>query len=145
MDGEEENQRSGITGAEAALAGRTISNDKKLLAAIMDFYARNLNVIGGGDILTITGGKPAARAGMVAASLAGIVIEGGERAIQRVVVVIPPESDVAESDGHAWGSFVQSFELLARRPLEQAEKAWFRGWLSVEAATNGRHASLLVD
>lgn len=144
MDGEEENQRSGITGAEAALAGRTISNDKKLLAAIMDFYARNLNVIGGGDILTITGGKPAARAGMVAASLAGIVIEGGERAIQRVVVVIPPESDVAEADGHAWGSFVQSFELLARRPLEQAEKAWFRGWLSVEAATNGRHASLLA-
>src|SRR3546814_306182 len=144
MHREGANRGSGTEGAETAPAGRTISSDKELLAAIMDFYARNLNVIGGGDILTITGGKPAARAGMVAASLAGIVIEGDERAIQRFVVVIPPEGDVAEADGCAWGSFVQSFELLARRPLQQDEEAWFRERLTVQAAADGRHASLLA-
>lgn len=144
MNLEVANQGSGTEGTEAAPAYRTISSDEELLAAIMDFYARNLNVIGGGDILTITRGKPAARAGMVAASLAGIVIEGGERAIQRIVVLIPPGGDVAEANGRVWVSFVQSFELLARRPLGQGEEAWFREWITVQAAADGRHASLLA-
>ena len=83
MDDEEANLNAGTKGAEKASLGRTISSHQDLLAAIMDFYARNPDVIGGGDILAITGSPPAARAGIVAASLAGIVIEGDERAIQR--------------------------------------------------------------
>ena len=134
----------GTEGAEAAPAGRTISSDKDLLAAMTDFYSRNPNVIGSGDILTIKVGRPAARAGMVAASLAGIVIEGGERAIRRVVVVIPPGGDVAEADGRVWSSFVKSCESLARRPLEQDEEAWFRDRLTVHTAANGRRANLLA-
>ena len=143
MDDEESNLEAGTKGAEGVTLGRTISSDRDLLLAIMDFYARNPNVIGGGDILTITGSTPAARAGMVAASLAGIVTEGDERAIRRVVVVIPPGGDVAEADGLVWSSFVQSFELLARRPLRQDEEAWFRDRLIVHIAPNGRHATLI--
>lgn len=143
MDDEKANLDSGTKGVEKASLGRTISSNRDLLVAIMDFYARNPNVIGGGDILAITGSTPAARAGMVAASLAGIVFEGDERAIQRVVVVIPPGGDVAQADGLVWSSFVQSFESLARRPIRQDEEAWFRDRLIVHAAPTGRHANLL--
>ncbi len=144
MHEESENQELGKEGNIAAPPGRRISNDKELLAAISDFYARNPNVIGGGDILTVTGGKPAARAGMVAATLAGLAIEGGERAMQRIIVVIPPGNDVAEADGRAWESFEKSVEMLARRPLEADEAAWFRKRLIVKAAKDGRHAGLLL-
>lgn len=123
MDGESENKEIGIEGDIAAPPGHWISSDKELLAGISNFYLRNPNVIGGGDILTVTGGKPAARAGMVAASLAGLAIEGGERAMQRIVIVIPPGDDVAEADGRAWEGFRKSFEMLARRPLEADEAA----------------------
>lgn len=131
MHGERENQELGIEGNIAAPPGCSISSDKELLAAISDFYARNPNVIGGGNILTVTGGKPAARAGMVAAILAGLAIEDGERAMQRMIIVIPPGDDVAEADGRAWESFGKSFEMLARRPLEADEAAWFRERLIV--------------
>jgi len=144
MHGERENQELGIEGNIAAPPGRTISSDKELLAAISDFYARNPNVIGGGDILTVTGGKPVARAGMVAAILAGLAIEGGERAMLRIVIVLPPGDDVAEADGRAWESFGKSFEMLACRPLEADEAAWFRDYLVIQAATDGRHVSLLA-
>ena len=143
MDDEEANLEAGTKGAEGATLGRTISSNQELLVAIMDFYARNPNVIGGGDILAITGSTPAARADMVAASLAGIVIEGDERAIQRVVVVIAPGGDAAQADGLVSSSFVQSFESLARRPLRQDEAAWFRDRLIVHAAPTGPHANLL--
>src|SRR4051812_25757613 len=116
MTGDQSNEGLGTEGTETPPPSRTISSDKDLLAAITDFYVRNVNVIGGGDILTIAGGKPTTRAGMVAASLAGIVIEGRERAIQRLVVVIPPGGDVAEAEGRVWGSFAQSFKFLAGRP-----------------------------
>ena len=144
MHGERENQELGKEGNFGAPLERMISSPKELLVAISDFYARNPHVIGGGDILTITGGKPAKRAGMVAASLAGIAIEGGERAIQRIIIVIPPGDDVAEADGRAWEGFRKSFEILARRRLEANEAAWFRDCLVIQAATDGRHASLLA-
>ena len=140
----EANQQFGGEGTKAAPPWRTIRSDKDLLAAISDFYARNPNVISGGDILTVIGGKPAARAGMVAASLAGLAMEGGNRAMKLIIVVIPPGDDVAEADGRAWGSFEKSFEMLARRPLEANEAAWFRERLIVQAATDGRHTSLLA-
>ena len=144
MHAERADQEAGREGAVAAPPSRPISSAKELLVAISDFYARNPNVIGGGDILTVTGGKPAARAGMVTATLAGIAIEGGERAIQRLIVVIPPGDDIAEADGRTWESFEKSFEILARRPLEADEATWFRERLIVQAATDGRHASLLA-
>lgn len=143
MHGERENQYLDGEGNISAPSGREISNDKELLAAISDFYVRNPNVIGGGDILTVTGGNPAARAGMIAASLAGLAIEGGERAMHRIIIVIPPGNDLAEADGRAWESFKKSVEVLARRPLEADEAAWFRERTIVKAATDGRHASLL--
>jgi len=80
MHGEKENEELNKEGNIAAPPERRISSPKELLVAISNFYAQNLHVIGGGDILSITGGKPAKRAGMVAASLAGLAIEGGARA-----------------------------------------------------------------
>ena len=144
MHGKKENQELDKEGNIGAPPERRISNPKELLVAISDFYARNPHVIGGGDILTITGGKPANRAGMVAASLAGLAIEGGERVVQRILIVIPPGDDVAEADRSAWESFGKSFEMLARRPLEANEAAWFRDRLIVQTAADGRHASLLA-
>lgn len=144
MDEDEINKEAGIDDGKAAPVGRPIGSDKDLLGSISAFYASNPNVLGGGDILNITGGKPTARAGMVAASLTAITFESGERAIQHVVVVIPPGGDVAEADRRAWGSFVQSFESLYGRTLEQDEKALFRDQLTVRAAADGRHASLLA-
>ncbi len=144
MHGERDNQELGRQATVAAPPGSRISSDNELLAAISNFYVQNPNVIGGGDILTITGGKPAARAGMVAASLAGLAIEGGERAMQRIIVVIPPGDDVAEAEGCAWERFGKSFEMLAHRPLEADEAAWFRERLIVVAAKDGRHAGLLA-
>ena len=144
MQGEKENQEPDKKGNIGEPPERRISSPKELLAAISDFYARNPHVIGGGDILTITGGKPANRAGMVAASLAGLAIEGGERAMQRILIVIPPGDDVAEADRRTWESFGKSFEMLARRPLEANEAAWFRDRLIVQTAADGRHASLLA-
>ncbi len=123
---------------------RTISSTKELLVAISDFYARNPNVIGGGDILTVTGGSPAARAGMITATLVGIAIEGRERAVQRIVVVIPAGDDIPEADARAWESFEKSFEILASRLLEADEAARFRERLIIQAATDSRHASLLA-
>jgi len=144
MHGERENQELGKEGNIAAPPERRISSDKELLAAISDFYARNPHVIGGGDILNVTGGKPATRAGMVAASLAGLAIKGGERAMQRIIIVIPPGDDVAEADGRVWESFGMSFEMLARRTLEADEAAWFRDRLIVQKVADGRHASVLA-
>lgn len=144
MHGERENQELGKEGNIAAPPERRISSDKELLAAISDFYARNPHVIGGGDILTVTGGNPATRAGMIAASLAGLAIEGGERAMQRIVIVIPPGDDVAEADGRAWKSFGKSFDMLARRTLEADEAAWFRDRLIVQTVADCRHASVLA-
>lgn len=144
MHVEKENQELDKEGNIGAPPERRISSPKELLVAISDFYARNPHVIGGGDILTITGGKPSNRAGMIAASLAGLAIEGGERAVQRILIVIPPGDDVAEADRRAWESFGKSFEILARRPLEANEAAWFRDRLIVQTAADGRHASLLA-
>lgn len=144
MGDEKANTKLGDLGIEAAEPWRTIRSDEDLLVAISHFYARNPNAIGGGDILAVTGGKPTTRAGMVAASLAGLVIAGGERVMQRFIILIPPGDDVAEADGLAWQSFKKSFDMLARRPLEPDEAAWFRERLIVQAATNGRHASILA-
>lgn len=60
MDNEEANLDAGKKGAEKAALGRTISSNQDLLAAIMDFYARDPDAIGGGDIIAITGSTPAA-------------------------------------------------------------------------------------
>lgn len=144
MHEEGANQEFGSEGVGAGALWRTIRSDKDLLAAIWDFYARNPNVIGCGDILTITGGKSAARAGMIAASLVGLAIEDGERAMQRIVIVVPPSHDVAEANGWFWKNFEQCFEVLARRPLEADEAGWFRKRLIVQAAADSRHASLLA-
>ena len=87
-DHENQNAMAGADEPVAAVedmpAAHSIRNDAELLAALADFFRRNPHVLGGGDILTITGGKPVARAGMLAAVLAGLAIEGGEWAIQKM-------------------------------------------------------------
>ncbi len=137
------NQKPPKEDAGTVLVGRAISSEQELLEAIMDTYVRNPNVIGTGDILNIAGGKPEARAGMVAAALSGIAVENGERAIKRVAVVLPPGSNVELAGDSVWGSFVRSFETLADRPLEQKEQTWFRSWLTIQSAANGSHAHLV--
>ena len=144
MDEDEVIRGPGTKVDKTAPTGRTISSERELLAEIMDYFVDDPNVIGGGDILAIPMGKPVARAGMVAALLAGIMHEGGERVIRRAVVVIPPGGDVSDADGLTWSSFKRTFRLLAGRPLEQDEKRWFRDWLTVQVSAKGRHANLLA-
>lgn len=143
MHGERKDQELGVEGSLAVPPGHGSSNEEELLAAVSDFYARNPDVIGGGDILTVIEGNPAARAGMVAAILASFATDGGAPAMQRLIIVIPPGDDVAAANGRAWESFERSFEMLARRPLEADEAALLRERLMVQAAIDGRHASLL--
>ena len=144
MDEDEAIRGPGTVVDKAAPTGPTNSKEWELLTEIAGHYNDNPNVIGGGDILAFPVGKPVARAGMVAALLAGIMHEGGERVIRRAVVVIPPGGDVSDADCVTWSSFKRTFRLLAGRPLEQDEKRWFRDWLTVQVSTNGRHANLLA-
>lgn len=137
------NPKTLVKDAQTAPEKSAINCESDLLEMIETSYARNPNVFGAGDILNITGGNPEDRAGMVAAALGGLALESGERAFQRVVVVLPFGSDLAVAEESIWGSFVRSFERLAHRLLEKDEQTWFRNWLTVQIAANGCHAQLL--
>ena len=122
---------------------RTITNDGEMLAALAEFYFRNLNVIGTGDILALGDGDISVRAGMVIAVLAGIAFEDGERAIQQYLVVIPTGADEAKANDTVWRMFERGFAKFAGRRLTDEENSWFRGHLAIVAATDARHGSLI--
>ena len=79
-----------------------IRNDVELLREMASFIARNPDVVGGGDMLTITGGRPFARAGLFASVLAGLGLEGGQRAILKYLNVVPPYADSGQANALAW-------------------------------------------
>jgi hypothetical protein len=121
-----------------------VGDDAERLEALANFIRRNPNVLGGGDVLTIVGGKPVARAGMLAAVLAGLSIEGGERAIQKYLIIIPQTADGVADDALAWDHFSRGVERLARRALRPEEANWFRLRFEVRNASDGRSTSLLA-
>jgi len=125
-------------------APRQVETDADMIDALSDFIVRNPNVLGGGDILTITGGRPVARAGMLAAILAGLALEGGARAIRGYLIVIPPAADAVAGRERAWEGFTFAFARLAGRSLTPAEEHWLLSRFEVRAAPDGRAASILA-
>lgn len=139
------NEADDLKPAEAiGAAPRSIRNQSELLAAIESFIQRNPEVLGGGDIITVTGGKPVVRAGIITAVLTGVRLEGGEPAILKYVIIVPASANVSDAHALAWGGFVSSFERLARRKLEGDEEAWFRARFEVRKASDGRIASVVA-
>lgn len=100
----------------------SVRSDVDMVNALLDFYVRNPEVLGGSDILTIMDGKPPARAGQIAAVLAGIGIEGGERAIQKFLIIVPTTTDPEEARSRAWEQFRRFVEQLAgKAPTAEQE------------------------
>ena len=150
MNKDSENNSTDAGSDEAAAMGgesreiHPVRNDSELLNAIADFIRRNPDVLGGEDIFMITGGRPTARAGMLAAMLAGIVVEDGDRAIQKYMIIIPPEADVSSNAEFAWNGFKKGFAQLAGRSMTQKESTWFRARFELRNSPDGRVASLLA-
>lgn len=130
--------------SEEALLANSVGTDAERITAFADFIQKNPDVLGGGDIYNITGGKPVARAGQLAAMLAGIGLEDGERALRRYMIIIPASDDAEAAAELAWNQFTNAFKQLAGRALEQSENDWFRSRFKVGSAPDSRISSLLT-
>ncbi|HZF96032.1 MAG TPA: hypothetical protein VEZ20_14315 [Allosphingosinicella sp.] len=104
---------------------RTVEGDLGMLEALRDYYLNDPHVAGSGDLLLITGGKPAERAGLIASVLAGFGLDDGERLIQRYLIIAPPDVDPGTTRAGAWEHFERGFKELAGAALDDNQRAWF--------------------
>src|SRR5258708_14621134 len=84
-----------------AADGNVLGDRADLARAFADSFAKNPQIFGGGDILTLEVFTPAERAGIPAAALIGPVDQTGTRAVRGFVVIVPPGTDrrAAEAEG----------------------------------------------
>src|SRR5258708_24474469 len=77
-----------------AADGNVLGDRADLARAFADSFAKNPQIFGGGDILTLEVFTPAERAGILAAALMGLVDQSGTPALRRLLVLVPPATDV---------------------------------------------------
>lgn len=111
--------------------------------ALARFIAANPNVLGSADIYNLDFMTPAARGGMVAAVLTGLTDRDHRPALQRFVVVTPPDTDRASALESARAELVSTCRALAARDLQPGEAEALRARLSLEVAADRRHRSVL--
>lgn len=125
-------------------AARSVQGDSELLRAFLDFYRNDPNILGAGDLMVITGGKPAARAGLVAAVLSGCALEDGERAILRYRIIIPPSADLETYRTLIWQRLARAMEVLSGQELQDDMRKWFEERLLVVQAADLAIASVVA-
>lgn len=117
---------------------RAVGGDPGLLKALWDYFAADMNVLESGDLLLITGGRPPGRAGLTAAVLSGLGLEGGARAIEHYRIILPPAADVTEARERFWNRFSNGFRVLSGTALAGELQEWFEERIELVAAAELR-------
>jgi hypothetical protein len=104
---------------------RTVEGDLGMLEALRDYYVNDPHIAGSGDLLLITGGKPAERAGLIASVLAGFGLDDGERLIRRYLIIGPPNVDLGTARASAWDRFERGVKKMAGAALDDDQRSWF--------------------
>jgi hypothetical protein len=122
---------------DANAAECNVLGDRADLArAFADSFAKNPQIFGGSDILTLEVFTPAERAGILAAALMGLVDQNGKRAVRGFVVIVPPGTDVHAAEAEAGNEMVAAISLLARREFSAEEQTALRKRLRLVTAAD---------
>ncbi len=126
-----------------ATDGNVLGDRADLARAFADSFAKNPQIFGGGDILTLEVFTPAERAGILAAALMGLVDQTGRRAVRGFVVIVPPGTDVHAAEAEAGNEMVAAISLLAGREFSAEEQTALRKRLRLVTAADRRISSVL--
>lgn len=129
------------TGADTSTA--LLREIADLARGLQAYITKNPQVFGGADIYNLDFRTPQARAGVLAAVLAGLVDANRRPAVREFVVVAPPGSNAEDWGAQAKRDMVDTFRLLAQRDLEPREEAWLRDHLRTIVAQDRRSRSVL--
>ncbi len=128
---------------EISADGRPVSDRAGLVSEFMDFISRNPDIFGGADILNIAYLHPLDRAGMLAAVLTGIVTDEGRPAVSAIVILAPPETEVADAQARAWRASLATFHLLSGREMALEAQERFKARFKVSVTPDRRSRSVL--
>ncbi|MHB8271991.1 CHAT domain-containing protein [Bradyrhizobium sp.] len=131
-----------VDGTNAA-EGSALGDPSDLARVFADSFAKNPRIFGGSDILTLEIFTPVERAGILAATLMGLVEEGGRRAVRRFVIIVPPATDVHAANAEAGNAMVAAITLLAQREFSAEEQTAVRKLLRLVVAADLRSSSVL--
>ncbi len=119
-----------------------ISDLEGYAKALQDFIFRNPMVLGGSDIILADSGTALDRSAALVATLLAIVNEKGDRAIQRHIVLAPPNADVGALSQQFEKAFGVAYKALTGDDLSDAWSRWLQKHLTIEAARDLRPSTL---